>query len=190
MTTKQTPRTDPLQILPLAEHPECRSDALEIFSYSLPEEEHIFLAKIPEELPPSMHSKEWVIQYESRTVGYIHLLLSGEITYLLYLAIAKDCRGKGIGGRAMDWINRRFAAQFVCFCVETPAEDAPDQKERLARIRFYERFGYQLTGINIANGENQLSLMCRSTAGPEELQNALPFFEELIGIYDKDMISL
>ena len=58
MTTEQTPqdtktpRTDPLQILPLAEHPECRSAAMEIFSYSLPEEEHIFLAKIPEELPP------------------------------------------------------------------------------------------------------------------------------------------
>ena len=52
MTTKQTPRTDPLQILPLAEHPECRSAAMEIFYYSLPEEEHIFLAKIPGELPP------------------------------------------------------------------------------------------------------------------------------------------
>lgn len=196
MTTEQTPqetktpRTDILQILPLAEHPECRSDALEIFSYSLPEEEHIFLAKIPAELPPSMHSEEWVIQYESRTVGYIHLLLSGEITYPLYLAVAKECRGKGIGSRAIEWIRKRFASQIICFCVETPAEDAPNQKERLARIRLYERFGCRLTDIRMVHGENRLTMMCHGTADPQEIQKTRVFLKELIGVYDKDMIFL
>ena len=188
MTTEQkTSCADSLQILPLAECPERRAAAMEIFYYSFPENEQTDIAALPKLLPPSMQVEEWALVYESHTVGYLVAFFTDKIAYPLHLAVAEECRGKGFGSRAMEFLNRKFASHLTFFAVETPSEEAENQWQRLARIRLYERYGYRLAGVDILDNGNPLSVMCRSTATEEDIRKIRAFLEALGKIIGGDV---
>ncbi|MDO5847072.1 MAG: GNAT family N-acetyltransferase [Methanocorpusculum sp.] len=190
MTEQKASCAGSFQILPLAECPERRDAAMEIYYYSFPENEQTDISHLPEVLPPAMQFEEWALVYESRTVGYLVVFFTDEIAYLLHLAVAEECRGKGFGSRAIESFNRKFASHLVFFSVETPSEAAENQQQRLARIRLYERNGYRLSGIGILDNGNPLSVMCRSTATEEDIRKIRAFLEAMGVIIDEDVTIL
>ena len=188
MTTEQKASgADSFQIVPLAEHPERRDAAMEIYYYSFPANEQTDISKLPELLLPEMQFEEWALVYESRTVGYLVVLFTDEIALFLHLAVAEECRGKGFGSRAMEFLNRKFASHLVFFAVETPSEEAENQWQRLARIRLYERHGYRLAGIKVLDNETLFSVMCRSTATEEDVRKIRALLEAIGKMIDGDV---
>lgn len=172
MTAENThAAADSLQILPLAECPQYREKAMEIYRDSFPEDELTDISGLPEALPSSMNFEEWVLVYGKRAVGYLIVLFTDDVAYFLHLAVAEECRGKGFGSSAMEFLNKRFASHLVFFSVETPSEKAENQQQRLARIRLYERMGYRLSGIEILDNEISYSVMCRSSADEKESES-------------------
>ena len=163
--------SDTLRILPLAEYPKYREKAMEIFRESIPENEVTDISTLIGFFPPSMDFKEWALVYDERAVGYLIVLFTDDIAYFLHLAVAEECRGKGFGSSAMEFLNKRFASHLVFFSVETPSEKAENQQQRLARIRLYERMGYRIAGIEILDNEISYSVMCRSTADEKEIDS-------------------
>ncbi|HJJ59443.1 MAG TPA: GNAT family N-acetyltransferase [Methanocorpusculum sp.] len=191
MTTEQNSSgADSFQILPLAECPERRDAAMEIFYYSFPENEQTEISKLPDLLPPEVQFEEWALVYESRTVGYMIALFTDDIAYFLHLAVAEECRGKGFGSRAIEFFNRKFASHLIFFAVETPSEDAENQWQRLARIRLYERYGYRLAGIDILDDGTPFSVMCRSTASEEDIRKIRAFMEAMGKMTGEDVTIL
>ena len=171
MTAENTcAAADSFHILPLAEYPQYREKAMEIYRDAFPEDELTDISRLSEALPSSMNFEEWALVYGKRAVGYLIVLFTDDIAYFLHLAVAKECRGKGFGSSAMKFLNERFASHLVFFSVETPSEKAENQQQRLARIRLYERMGYRISGIEILDNEISYSVMCRSTADEKEVE--------------------
>ena len=188
-TDENSAGADSFRILPLAEHPECRDAAMEIFYYSFPENEQTDISHLPELLPPEIQFTEWVLVYEQRTVGYLVVLFTDDVAYPLHLAVAEGCRGKGFGTRAMEFVKRRFASQLMLFAVEPPSEEAENQKQRLARIRLYERLGFRLAGIDIFDGATLLTIMCRSSATEEEIRKIRAFLGSMLEYFGGKMVN-
>lgn len=182
--TMKASENDQFQILPLAEHPEFRERAMEIYRYSFPDNEYTDIARLPSLLPPEYQFDEWALVYESRAVGYLIIVFTDKIAYPLHLAVAKECRGKGFGTRAMEFINQEYASYLVYFSVETPSETAENQQQRLARIRLYERIGYQLTGINVLDHGTLYTVMCRKTATDKEIATICEHVSMLSELFD------
>ena len=172
MTAENTcAAADSFQILPLAEYPQYREKAMEIYRDSFPEDEQTDISKLPDALPSSMNFEEWALVYGKRAVGYLIVLFTDDVAYFLHLAVAKECRGKGFGSSAMKFLGDKFASHIVFFSVETPSEEAENQQQRLARIRLYERMGYRIAGIEILDNEISYSIMCRSSADEKEIDS-------------------
>ena len=171
MTAENTcAAADSFHILPLAEYPQYREKAMEIYRDSFPEDEQTDISEMAEALPSSMNFEEWALVYGKRAVGYLIVLFTDDVAYFLHLAVAKECRGKGFGSSAMKFLGEKFASHIVFFSVETPSEEAENQQQRLARIRLYERMGYRIAGIEILDNEISYSVMCRSTADEKEVE--------------------
>ena len=185
---------DAFRILPLAEVPECRDEAMKIYLDSFPENEQTDVSQLAAALPPSMSFEEWALVYDGRAVGYLIVLFTEDVAYFLHLAVAKECRGKGFGSSAMEFLNERFASHLVFFSVETPSEMAENQQQRLARIRLYERMGYRISGIEIvesdtAGKEISYSVMCRSTADEKDIESIRAYItNNLLDVFDENAV--
>ena len=188
MTAENTcAAADSFHILPLAEYPQYREKAMEIYRDAFPEDELTDISRLSEALPSSMNFEEWALVYKEHAVGYLIVLFTDDIAYFLHLAVAKECRGKGFGSSAMRFLNEGFASHLVFFSVETPSEKAENQQQRLARIRLYERMGYQISGIEILDNEISYSVMCRSTADEKEIESIRTYLtNNLVEVFDEN----
>ena len=193
MTAENTcAAADSFHILPLAEYPQYREKAMEIYRDAFPEDELTDISRLSEALPSSMNFEEWALVYKEHAVGYLIVLFTDDIAYFLHLAVAKECRGKGFGSCAMEFLNKKFASHLVFFSVETPSEEAENQQQRLARIRLYERMGYRISGIeiletDILGNEISYSVMCRSTADEKEIESIRAYIKNnLLDVFDEN----
>ena len=193
MTAENTcAAADSFHILPLAEYPQYREKAMEIYRDSFPEDEQTDISEMAEALPSSMNFEEWALVYGKRAVGYLIVLFTDDVAYFLHLAVAKECRGKGFGSSAMKFLGEKFASHIVFFSVETPSEEAENQQQRLARIRLYERMGYRISGIeiletDILGNEISYSVMCRSTADEKEIESIRAYIKNnLLDVFDEN----
>ncbi len=75
------------------------------------------------------------ITEDGSEVGFICLWSLGEVTFVEHFVIYSDYRGKGVGGRAIDFVCEKFGK--VILEVEKPEDEI---KRR--RIAFYERHGF------------------------------------------------
>ena len=70
----------------------------------------------------------------------------GGIFYVAYLGIDAKFRGLGIGSRLLALIVTQNPRAQIVLDVEPPHEDAPNLAQRLRRIEFYGRRGFQRCG--------------------------------------------
>nr|WP_315055077.1 hypothetical protein [uncultured Campylobacter sp.] len=69
-----------------------------------------------------------------------------EIFYVAYLGIDTKFRGLGVGSRLLALIVTQNPRAQIVLDVEPPHEDAPNLAQRLRRIEFYGRHGFQRCG--------------------------------------------
>lgn len=72
----------------------------------------------------------------SVTVGNVH--------FLLFFAVAENCRGRGYGSEILRLLRQRY--QTVVLNVEPLTDTAPNLAQRKRRFAFYERNGFVDTG--------------------------------------------
>ncbi len=77
--------------------------------------------------------------------GLAIMLLSGDIALVDYLAIATECQGSGLGGRALEELRQRYGAERIVVEIErttgAAGELAHNRQDRLRRKAFYLRNG-------------------------------------------------
>ena len=71
------------------------------------------------------------------------IITHGDLSFLLYLAVAEGSRGMGYGTRALDEVKRMSAGRRLFLNIEPTDEPAENMGQRLRRTRFYERNGFR-----------------------------------------------
>lgn len=117
------------------------------------------------------------------TVGFTSLISGDKLTYMPFLAIDSNCRGKGYGSESLKLIKEEIGeSESLFFLVESLDEDAINYEQRLARVRFYERFGFKLYDIQLNLIAGPMNIM-----GNDDLTTDLLYDE--LGIVFTNLIS-
>lgn len=120
------------------------------------------VAVIQNAAPDIWKADEWLILDGNDAIGLLCVLHTDTYAYLLYLAVSPRCQGKGYGSRTLALFKRMFPDHIRFFDLEAPDESAENAQQRTARIRFYERNGYHLTGDSFESEGVALTIMTDS----------------------------
>ena len=94
--------------------------------------------------------------------GFAALMTYQDLTQILYFAVEEKLRGRGYGSRALVAMRAYYKDGRIMADLEDPetAETEEIRLERLRRVGFYERAGYQLTDVRFLwEGENYVMMI-------------------------------
>lgn len=89
----------------------------------------------------------WCMERDGKFTGFASTVNGDGLILLDYLAVTKECRGKGIGSAAMKELQRLYGGQGLFVEIESTLEDAPNHAEREKRKRFYQMAGMKELGV-------------------------------------------
>ncbi len=89
----------------------------------------------------------WCIRQGSRILGFANTINGDGITLLDYLAVKKNCRGQGIGSKAMALMQELYADRGFFVEIESTREECDNLQERLSRKQFYLNAGMEDFGV-------------------------------------------
>ncbi|MBQ7356661.1 MAG: GNAT family N-acetyltransferase [Clostridia bacterium] len=120
----------------------------------------IFLTAFPAcERPPHpfmyLRSKcagnDYLALYDENTlVGMSYVIYGERVVYIFFLAIGEQHRSKGYGTSALDAIIKEYGeGRTVVLAIEEMDERAENYPERVRRLKFYERYGFSMSGYKL-----------------------------------------
>ncbi|MDF0728422.1 GNAT family N-acetyltransferase [Cytobacillus sp. S13-E01] len=80
-------------------------------------------------------------------VGFTYLITHKNLTYVLYLAIDGNVRSKGYGSLVLSQIKEKYSKNQIILNIEVIDESAINFEQRVTRKKFYERNGYESSGL-------------------------------------------
>lgn len=116
----------------------------DLYVSSFPEEERMELEDL---YAPHMESELLSIYLDKEFVGFFSLFSYQHLTSILYFAIRKEFQDRGVGSQAIQWLQKYKDQQCIFADLELPTQDCDNFNQREARIRFYEKNGFQKTAI-------------------------------------------
>ena len=79
--------------------------------------------------------------------GFISLLTRTDICHILFFAVEEASRGRGLGTQALALLRQLKPGLRIIADLELPDTAAPNAQQRLRRWQFYQRCGYEETGV-------------------------------------------
>lgn len=96
---------------------------------------------------------------EEEFIGLTYFIYYEHITYVLYLAIDTNKRGKGYGSIVLDKIKKENNQGSVVLCIEEIDQTADNYEQRIKRKNFYEKNGFQETGYKNKEGKRYYEIL-------------------------------
>lgn len=87
---------------------------------------------------------------EGKFCGFAHTTTTEDILFVMFLAVDETRRGQGYGSAILTHMKQNNPGRAIILNVEPLDEAAPNARERINRMRFYENNGFFDTGYNIA----------------------------------------
>ena len=85
--------------------------------------------------------------YDGETFcGFSYSVESDTLFLVLYLAVSKEVRGQGYGGKILSYLKETHPDKTVVLHIEPLDESAPNIEERKSRLNFYLKNGFINTG--------------------------------------------
>lgn len=78
--------------------------------------------------------------------GFSYSVESDTLFLVLYLAVSKEVRGQGYGGKILSYLKETHPDKTVVLHIEPLDESAPNIEERKSRLNFYLKNGFINTG--------------------------------------------
>lgn len=96
--------------------------------------------------------------------AYAVMLVSDAYAYILYCAVAPDHQGRGLGTEMISTLIERYEGKNMVIDLDTPKltreellQPEPETGDHIPRLfRFYENFGFSLTGCCYVFKKNSL----------------------------------
>ena len=88
--------------------------------------------------------------YDNETwIGFVYLIIDGDLLFLQYFAVDDNVRSKGYGGAILSKLKADFSEYRIFFAIEMPDEKAENNEQRIKRKEFYEKHGFREAGYII-----------------------------------------
>lgn len=142
---------------------------LDIYEMSFPQNERIE-SDVYYDLLEEYGVDCYGIYANDRLVGLFNVMPKPQygIVYLWYLAVEPASRGKGIGGKALDTIIKKYEDCQVVLDMEPLSEESGNFQERKARERLYLRHGFTRSGRGMRYFGNSFEIMTTKPPFREE----------------------
>lgn len=90
------------------------------------------------------------VSCDGKFIGLVYTISIEKLTYVFFLAIKEELRGKGYGSKILDKIKNDSMDKTVILMIEdTKKENCDNLNERLERLKFYEKNGFLRLNIQI-----------------------------------------
>lgn len=163
---------------------------------NLQELEEIFLESFPpEEIMPfdaimsaTADGRAVMYAYEvgSKPAALAFLIQGANVQYLLYLAVARSMRGKGLGTAVLTDL-RNVCTLPMALDIETldDLDTCPNPKERVSRLAFYNRNGFESSGFQVTDAGITYDNLCRGGhPRKDDVVSTMATFYRSIGVPD------
>ncbi len=92
----------------------------------------------------------YAVEDNGRFIGLVYTISTAELVYVFFLAVTEEMRGKGYGTGILAQLKEMHGDKTVCLMIEDPEEpDAENMDERINRLEFYQRNGFERLYIKI-----------------------------------------
>ncbi|MFD1432787.1 GNAT family N-acetyltransferase [Lacticaseibacillus yichunensis] len=117
--------------------------------------------------------KEFFAYYhDHQFVGFSYLVTSGDLAYLMFLAVDDKLRGKGYGSQILEAVAAGRPTARLLLNTEVLDADAPNALTRQRRREFYENNGFVSSGWQVTEFGVDYELMCRpGRVSPDEYRD-------------------
>lgn len=106
---------------------------------------------------------------EDAFVGLAYTLSFKDMTYLWYLAVSSDIRGKGYGSQVMKLLKDLYPNNRIVLNLDVQDAGAEDADVRKKRKEFYIKNGYKMADYACIFNKNHLDVMTiRGDVDPDE----------------------
>ncbi len=92
-------------------------------------------------------------------VGLAYILQNEEVVYLFFLAVNTNIRSRGYGTAILEDIKQLAANRPVVLAIEPMDETAENYDQRVKRLVFYEKNGFQITPYYYYEGTETYQLL-------------------------------
>lgn len=114
---------------------------------AFPPEEYLSPAKIIAMANNDKNLKFWALYFETDFAGFMVVKTHKTTSYLFFLAICPDFRGKGLGSLAVKTLKQLYPDYCQVVDFEQVDERADNYQQRVKRKQFYFSNGYRETGL-------------------------------------------
>lgn len=98
--------------------------------------------------------------YDNGTfVGALYTAVREDFVYIFYIVIDDKLRGCGYGSRILSCIKNKYPDKNIVLDMEPLDESADNYEERINRVQFYEKNGFELSGWALKGKEINYSIM-------------------------------
>ena len=96
---------------------------------------------------------------EEQFCGLTYSISSDKMTFLLYLAVNDEVRSKGYGSEILFCLKQSNSQNTIVFNVEKTNTNADNNEQRMKRVNFYLKNGFQLTDYELVDGNDIYSVL-------------------------------
>lgn len=115
----------------------------------------------------------WGLYSDDEWVGLAYVISEGKASYLFYLALSENLRGKGIGSKALQSLKKHYAGQRLFLALEQLDESAKNYEERQKRRNFYLKNGMKPLPLTIREASVTYDVMGTGDVEPEEYKSMM-----------------
>lgn len=124
----------------------CWNDIKELAVEAFPPEEYLAPDKLIE-MSKEENFDFYLIEDDNKFIGFVVIQTYKNLSYLFFLAIAKEYRSKGYGGKTLKLIRETYPNKIQVVDFEMVDVNSINYNQRVKRREFYLKNGYQKTGF-------------------------------------------
>ena len=110
----------------------------------------------------------WGLYANDQWIGLAYAISEKDLTYLFYLALAEDVRGKGLGSKALQALMKKYSDKRFYIALEQLDPSADNIGERIKRRQFYLKNGLKPINRTIREASVVYDVMSTGDVQPEE----------------------
>ena len=116
---------------------------------------------------------------QGRFIGFMVTAKDKEFVFIDYLAISPEERGRGYGSLALEKIKEHYPDKTIFLEVESPIIAEENYRQRIRRIKFYKRNGFNKSNLRVLNEDCNFSIL--SINGKPSYEDYLNFNFKIFG---------
>lgn len=91
--------------------------------------------------------------------GITYYASNENTVYLTYLAVNEELRGQGYGSKILTMLENKFPDKQIVIDIEPVTKKAKNYKQRVSRLKFYERNGFHKTNQRLKDADGEFEAL-------------------------------